>query len=310
MNLIKKIEEFSTEKAKNTLEFEYILLLNRYLILLSLLYFFHAIFEFVFIDLTTAIITFAFSILIFSILFSKNKTNKIAITTFEIVMSIIINISTSIYGYKSGVILYYIPLLLSFPFVFNLKKDKKYMIIVMAFIVLEFIISFFTNNSLFTNTTIDDTIRKKILILVSIDFAVLLFLNMFFINKKNALLISYDTIDKKVSSKLNSMLSRDNISNENLIELFTLSINNYSAFYVKFKELYPIFYKNLNENYPDLVSSELELLAYLKLNFSTNEIASYTKSSVRSIESKKYRIRKKIGISSDVDISEWLQNFS
>lgn len=59
---------------------------------------------------------------------------------------------------------------------------------------------------------------------------------------------------------------------------------------------------------PNLVASELNICVLLRLNFDTKEIARYTKSSVRSIEGKKYRIRRKLGIPSDEYINIWMIN--
>jgi DNA-binding CsgD family transcriptional regulator len=57
---------------------------------------------------------------------------------------------------------------------------------------------------------------------------------------------------------------------------------------------------------PHLVASEIELCILLRLNFETKEIARHTKASVRAIEGKKYRVRKKLNIPSDQDINIWM----
>lgn len=100
---------------------------------------------------------------------------------------------------------------------------------------------------------------------------------------------------EKKSIKLNYSF----ISSNDLIELIYLIENKNHAFFIKFSSVYSPFLKRINTKHPEINKNELEVCAYIILNYSTKDIARYTKSSVRSIESKKYRIRKKLNINSD-----------
>jgi tetratricopeptide (TPR) repeat protein/DNA-binding CsgD family transcriptional regulator len=107
-------------------------------------------------------------------------------------------------------------------------------------------------------------------------------------------------------------LSEDKKSQEKMEELKSvvqLAVSNDPAFLTKFTEYDPAFSRRLLSLARSLVAVELELCAMLKLNFETKEIARYTKMSVRSVESKKYRIRKKLNIPSDHDINTWMIHF-
>lgn len=95
---------------------------------------------------------------------------------------------------------------------------------------------------------------------------------------------------------------------EELKEVVELAIQNNPSFYLKFNDFDPNFGKKLNALAPNLVATEVEFCALLRLNFETKEIARYTKSSVRSVESKKYRIRKKLAIPPDQDTYIWMAN--
>lgn len=90
---------------------------------------------------------------------------------------------------------------------------------------------------------------------------------------------------------------------ESLGLLIELSKAKDDAFLVKFNEIYPNFKGKMLAKFPDLNQSELELCAYLRMNFDTKEIARYADISVRSVESRKYRIRKKFNISSSEDLN-------
>lgn len=78
------------------------------------------------------------------------------------------------------------------------------------------------------------------------------------------------------------------------------------AFFIKFNEIYPHFRTRLLVKIPSLSTKELELCCYMKINFNTKEIARYTDMTIKSVESKKYRIRKKMDISPEEDTNMWI----
>lgn len=91
-------------------------------------------------------------------------------------------------------------------------------------------------------------------------------------------------------------------------EVIQLAINDDNLFIVKFKEIYPDFYNNLIRYYPDLNAGDLKFCALVRLNFSNKEIAQYGNMSVRTVESKKYRLRKKIGLPANTDFNKWISD--
>lgn len=91
-----------------------------------------------------------------------------------------------------------------------------------------------------------------------------------------------------------------------LQEILQMATLNNPSFFVKFKEFEPEFINKLLQIAPNLVASELELCAYLRLNFETKEIARYALLSVRSVQGKKHRIRKKLMISPIEDLNLWM----
>lgn len=87
-----------------------------------------------------------------------------------------------------------------------------------------------------------------------------------------------------------------------------LAIDDDPCFLIKFKELYSDFYNNLLSEFPHLTNNDMKFLALIKLKFSNKEIAEYAHISIRTVESKKYRLRKKIGLDPDVDFNKWVIN--
>jgi len=52
----------------------------------------------------------------------------------------------------------------------------------------------------------------------------------------------------------------------------------------------------------------VEVLALMRLGFKTSESAHILNCTIRAIQSKKYRIRKKLGLLASQDLQLWLRN--
>ncbi len=90
--------------------------------------------------------------------------------------------------------------------------------------------------------------------------------------------------------------------------LINLALKNDSSFYLTFLETYPDFADKLLNINPTIKASDIEYCAYIKLNLDTKQIAVLKNISVRAVEGKKYRIRKKLDISIDENMYIWLSN--
>ncbi len=75
--------------------------------------------------------------------------------------------------------------------------------------------------------------------------------------------------------------------------------NIWSEFDKIFKNIHSDFYSKLLERCPDLSPTEIKTAALLKLNLTTKEIAAITFKSEGGIKTTRYRLRKKLGLSSD-----------
>ncbi|HZJ73189.1 MAG TPA: LuxR C-terminal-related transcriptional regulator, partial [Perlabentimonas sp.] len=65
-------------------------------------------------------------------------------------------------------------------------------------------------------------------------------------------------------------------------------------------------FKKLLNKYPNLTTNDLRLCSYLKMNFSTKEIARLLNNSTRAVEISRYRLRKKLNLSHDENLTEFL----
>ncbi|MCJ7935673.1 MAG: hypothetical protein MUW56_19120 [Chryseobacterium sp.] len=111
---------------------------------------------------------------------------------------------------------------------------------------------------------------------------------------------------KTLSEERDELKSR--VYNRKLEELMELARKNDSSFFLKFKELYPDFIKALLKINPDLENSELAFCAMLKFRFSSKEIADYTFVQHKSVQQKKYRIRKRLNIPGETDLYDFFEN--
>jgi DNA-binding CsgD family transcriptional regulator len=75
-----------------------------------------------------------------------------------------------------------------------------------------------------------------------------------------------------------------------------LKQNAFNDFERYFIEVHPEFYSKLKRKYEDLSQNELRVCALLRLNLSSKQIADITGRSVRSVESTRTSIRKKMGL--------------
>ncbi|WP_245799987.1 helix-turn-helix and ligand-binding sensor domain-containing protein [Zobellia uliginosa] len=80
-------------------------------------------------------------------------------------------------------------------------------------------------------------------------------------------------------------------------------------FEVNFKELHDDFFDNLLQQFPKLTPKDLKLCAYLKMNLTSKEIAPLMAISIRGVEIHRYRLRKKLGIDSSQNLSNFLIKF-
>jgi len=85
--------------------------------------------------------------------------------------------------------------------------------------------------------------------------------------------------------------------------------HDWELFETAFNQVHDDFFKRLLHQFPELTPGDLRLAAYLKLNLSSKEIAPLLNISVRGVENKRYRLRKKIGLPEDANLTEYVLGF-
>nr|WP_315030218.1 hypothetical protein [uncultured Chryseobacterium sp.] len=113
---------------------------------------------------------------------------------------------------------------------------------------------------------------------------------------------------RRKALKIESEELKDSINDKKQEALMEVAKRNDPEFLTHFKEVYPKFIDELLMINPNLENSELAFCAMLKLHFTSKEIASYTLIQHRTVQQKKYRIRKKLNIPTETDIYQFLDS--
>lgn len=79
----------------------------------------------------------------------------------------------------------------------------------------------------------------------------------------------------------------------------------WNIFETSFNETHENFFKKLKAQYPELVPNDLKLCAYLRMNMSSKEIASLLNITLRGVEIRRYRLRKKLNLDHDKNLAEF-----
>jgi len=132
-------------------------------------------------------------------------------------------------------------------------------------------------------------------------------------NKNRELAISTMSLIKKNEFLHNikkDLKNTDEVKNlKYVIKIIDRNLNNtddWQLFEEAFNNADKDFLKKIKTDHPSLTSNDLRLCAYLRLNLSSKEIAPLLNISARSVEVKRYRLRKKLGLSHESSLSDYI----
>ena len=130
--------------------------------------------------------------------------------------------------------------------------------------------------------------------------------------RKNEILLDIDTELEKVAEHMaedrNRSLKilgkiryaiRENIRHD----------DDWQKFEKNFDIVYDDFLQRLGKAFPQLTVSDKKMCAYLKMDLSSKDIAPLLNITVRSVEMTRYRLRKKLGLSHEDNLTEFLHKF-
>ncbi|WP_293940031.1 helix-turn-helix transcriptional regulator [Sphingobacterium sp. UBA5996] len=285
--------------------------LNQYAFLISILFFFNAIRD-LFYGLWNNFYIFSLTGIILFVLFfytTARFKDYIVFLTLLIFCGTVFLFSSS-QGFDNGLSLYYLGILLAAIFIFNESKNRIFGIIIYILIISLFYISnandFRVLSFLHEAKLIASSKDVRIHTFFQISFFIVL--NGYFvfiannsIIELNEYKISANNIIAKLSRKMNG-LDQDSI----LQNISKLAMADDIAFLPKFKQVFPSFHDNLMSLNPNMTVDEFKFCALLKLGFTTKDIAICNNLAVRSVQTRKGRLRKSFLLSPQEDLYNWI----
>ena len=85
--------------------------------------------------------------------------------------------------------------------------------------------------------------------------------------------------------------------------------DNWEQFTSQFIEMNPDFYNNITKSYENLTKNDIRLIALLKMKYDSNSISSLLNISLEGVKKARYRLRKKLNLSSDENLEKHIMNF-
>jgi len=128
--------------------------------------------------------------------------------------------------------------------------------------------------------------------------------------KKNEILIQIKDELGEVKTELGPRMPERHYQRmQRLIDSHMTTEQDWQIFETNFNEVHDVFFKKLKRDFPNLSPGDLRLAAYLKMNLSSKEIAPLLKISIRGVENKRYRLRQKLGLDPEANLTEFLMGY-
>ena len=115
----------------------------------------------------------------------------------------------------------------------------------------------------------------------------------------------HETIPHATSDKVRSGL----VKLRKILEEDIIKDDNWENFEKSFDILHDDFMKRFAAEFPKVTHKDLRVVGYIRNNYSNKEIAEMLNISLRSLESSRYRLRKKMNISSEVNLNDFIIRF-
>lgn len=130
-------------------------------------------------------------------------------------------------------------------------------------------------------------------------------------------LINKNELLNNVKSGLEDILKKNGVNGHSdemkrIIKNIDTNINSdgdWKQFELHFNNVHENFTDRLLEKYPRLTPQEIKLSAYLRLNLTTKEIANLLNISVRGVEISRYRLRKKLMLDRNENLTDFMLKF-
>lgn len=124
--------------------------------------------------------------------------------------------------------------------------------------------------------------------------------------KKNEFLQSLEKRVAELSHNGDADVQRSSAQLSHLIHRDAAAEEDWDAFIQTFTEVHPSFFRDLTERHAGLSKSELRLASLLRMNLSSKDISSLLNISAEGVKKARYRLRKKLDLTSDQELEGYL----
>lgn len=129
------------------------------------------------------------------------------------------------------------------------------------------------------------------------------------------MIINHSEFLRNLRSTIQSHILNGKINRGEGNKLLTQIENNitdedeWNRFQENFDLIHENFFRKLKKSYPSLTPTDLKLCSLLRLNYTTKEIAEMLNLSIRGVETARYRLRKKLDLSENDNLVEFMIGF-
>lgn len=298
------------EKNMDELLVVRIRLVNQYAFLISLIFIIDAIRNLSLGRLVNFIVLFALGCLLFMLFwYTKMYFNAKVAASALIVTTLMVFYFCSTAGFHNGIAPYYFAILFAVLFIFN-EQNKLYNIFVFLWIFVFFYIMQLLDFEWFIDPWKSQVCFHKSQQTTLIQSVLLLAVNGYFIMlKNNELQKLYRQALQAIRPPDLNVKLLDTTASPSVEEVVKLAQEDDTAFIATFQQVFPDFYANLYRQNPEMTQEEFKFCALLKLGFTTKDIANYNHLAIRSVQTRKSRLRKSFCISSQEDLYTWIARF-
>ena len=120
---------------------------------------------------------------------------------------------------------------------------------------------------------------------------------------------------KVLANKINQLKTTKGRARKKLMDAFENEVHkkttfdtNTKLFFARLDKLSDSFYSQLNSDFPDLSKTEKRLCSLIRLKIESRNIATIQNITLGSLNTSRYRLRKKLNLAKDVDLDGFIQN--
>jgi DNA-binding CsgD family transcriptional regulator len=131
------------------------------------------------------------------------------------------------------------------------------------------------------------------------------------VTKSEVRILYDDEIFQKINHEIDKLDYRDKEKLRPIIKLIRDEVNkelDWEHFKLHFDSVHSGFFRRIEDEYQTLTQSEKRHLAFIRMRLNNMEIAKLLDVKLESLRSLRYRLKKKLELSSDVNLSEYISS--